>query len=110
MNVGELMAKLSKLDPNLTVLMEQNNEPLGQYEVLDVSVELGKPDRLYHATASTYGGRVWEYPQVWHTYEGEGTEVVLLGSEKPWQPTIDAVVEQRALGLGKEGDQDEAVS
>ena len=102
MNVGELIIALSKLDPSLPVVMQQTDEPLGQYEVLDVSVEDGYADKLYHRTAPTYGGRVWESPQVWHTYVDRYTKepitkVVLLDSDKPWRPTIDAEVEQKEL-------------
>jgi hypothetical protein len=99
MNVGELIAKLSRLDPNLPVLMQQSDDPLGDYEVLDVSVVPGKPDDLYHRTAvPRHGGRPWDYQQVWHTYERGDIEVVLLGSEKPWQPVVDAEVVQREIG------------
>lgn len=80
MNVGELVEKLSRFDPGLPVLMQQTDEPLGDYEVLSVDVVTGKPDSLYHASAPTYGGRVWESPQVWSTYDGGDSEVVLLGS------------------------------
>lgn len=97
MNVRELIEKLSRVDPDLPVVMQQCDEPLGGgYEVLDVSVIAGQPDRLYHATAPRYGGRAWDYPQVWDTYEGD-SQVVMLGSDKPWRPIIDGELAQREL-------------
>lgn len=97
MNVRELIEKLSRLDPELPVVMQQNDEPLGGgYEVLAVDVIAGQPDGLYHATAPAYGCRAWDSPQVWDTYEGD-SEVVLLGSDKPWQPTIDGELAPREL-------------
>lgn len=97
MNVRELMEKLSRLNPDLPVVMQQSDEPLGNYEVLDVEVVPGKPHSMYHASAPSPSGRVWDYPQVWDTYEGGDTEVVLLGSDKPWQPTIDGELVHREL-------------
>lgn len=90
MKVGELIEKLSRLDPEMVVVMEQNDEPLGEYEVLDVAVVDAEPHSLFHSSAPSYGRKPWAYPQVWNTYDGKETKVVLLGSEPPWQPTIDA--------------------
>lgn len=97
MNVRELIEKLSRLDPEMVVLMEQSDDPLGQYEVLDVTVTPGKPDKLYHRTAPTYGGRTWTSPQVWSTWDGGDVPVVLLGSDPPWQPTIDGEIAPREI-------------
>lgn len=102
MTVAELMERLARLDPELPVIMEQSDEPLGDYEVLDVEVVPGQPDRLYHRTAPTYGGKTWDYPQVWNTYDGGDISVVLLGSDKPYQPTIDGEIEAKALTQGSD--------
>ncbi|MGV0785211.1 hypothetical protein [Mycolicibacterium sp. XJ775] len=102
MNVGQLRAAIANLPDHLPVVMQQNNEPHGDYEVLAVTVEQAYPDDLFHHTAPTYGGKVWESPQVWHTHDRErgNTDVVLLGSDKPWMPTIDAELAQPELGSG----------
>lgn len=89
MNVHELIAKLSRFDPELPVVMEQNNEPLGDYEVLDVEVVDADPGHPWHSTSPSHGGRPWKSPEVWNTYDGKQNRVVRLASEPPWQPTID---------------------
>lgn len=100
MNVRELMEKLSRLDPELPVVFEQEDLDLvGQYvEVMDV--RFTNSDVYFDGKAfSLDGSRPYDRAD-WHNSGTEARDkptepVVLLNCKLPWKPTIDgSVIEQ----------------
>lgn len=108
LTAGQLIDRLSRVDPNLPVVFEARDEPLGDYGVRSVEVVDMQRERTYAdgmCGTDVFHGPESRYPEPkWHTskvfeYDPPGP-VVLLGMERPWQPVIDAEVEQRALPGG----------
>jgi hypothetical protein len=87
LTVGQLIDVLSKLDPDLPVVMSQEDEPLGHYGVR--SVEVYDMQRENTHAGGRYGidvfhNQISHFPVKWwigDNYENPGT-VVLLGSTK----------------------------
>lgn len=90
MNVGELIQRLQKLDLELPVVMGQEDEPVGDYEVLDVDVRPMHPDKTFRSN-----------PSAWHSDTYKPTTpprpVVFLGRDRSYLPVIDAEVERLEL-------------
>lgn len=103
LTVGQLIAKLSRLDPSLPVVFEARDEPLGDYGVRSLEVREMQRENIYAADpfgcdvfhshiSGGYGGR----PKEWWSDRPSGRDrydlpqpVVLLRYERQWQPTID---------------------
>jgi hypothetical protein len=87
MKVRELIAALSKLDPELAVVMWQQDEPPGDYEVNRVDTKQMKPDGSL--------GPTWS---VWHDAYLDGDEVAYLYPDRRLA-TIDGEIlgDQREL-------------
>lgn len=85
-NVGELIQRLQKLDLELPVVMAQEDEPVGCYEVLDVDERTMHPDKTFTRD-----------PTAWHdscyTPELPPQQVAFLGRDRPYLPVIDVEVE-----------------
>lgn len=100
MNVGELIAQLSKLDPNLPVVMEMTDEPPGDYEASEVRVESYCRERETSFMSS------WRWPTLWHEPEyafgrcEPARAVAYLSFNPPWKPTIDGEIDQTAIEAG----------
>lgn len=97
MNVGELIAQLSKLDPNLPVVMEMTDEPPGDYEASEVRVE------SYCRQRDSWISSPWLWPTIWHEAEysfdrcDPAQPVAYLSFNPPWKPTIDGEIDQTAI-------------
>ena len=84
MNVGEVIRRLSKFDPELPVVMSQTDEPVGCYEVMDIDGREMQRDALFRRD-----------PNAWHDKsfgsrrDDPPAPVVFLGADPPWRPTID---------------------
>lgn len=100
MNVRELITALTRLDPDLPVVIEnQNIEWHAEYaELLNVEVSnefCYDPDKY-----AGDGGRGYDKPSWCCTEERKNrptSPVALLTQEAPWRPTIDGDVVQAAL-------------
>lgn len=100
LTVRQLIEQLSRLDPNLPVVFEARDEPLGDYGVRSFEVcEMQRENifasglsgcDVYHSHVSGgYDGRPKEWWGGPDRYD-EPREVVLLRYEREWQPVIDA--------------------
>lgn len=103
MNVGELIAKLSRMDPSLPVVIEQEDlELVGQYVEL-MHIEISTDDVRYAPeNFSLDGSRPytrldWALPG---SVEGNipAETVLLVSCNLPHQPVIDAEMDQTAIG------------
>lgn len=83
MNVGELIRQLSKLDPDLPVVMAQEDEPVGNYEVLAVDERSMHPDKTFTLDPAAWHDSCW-------TPELPPQQVAFLGRDRPYLPVIDA--------------------
>lgn len=101
LTVGQLIDKLSRLDPSMPVVFMQQDEPLGDMGVRSVEVcEMGRE--------STFAEGGWGF-DVWHdaawVKDMSGSwksldpvqEVVYLDARSPWQPTIDTEIVQKEI-------------
>lgn len=105
MNVRELITALSRLDPELPIVIEQEDlELVGQY-VEVMQVRFTDSDVYFDPEAfSLDGSRPYDRAD-WHNTGTPAREkptepVVLLGCRLPWRPTIDAEVIQPELPGG----------
>lgn len=93
MNVGELMAKLAKLPPDMPVVMAQDNEPVtGTYSVGGVEQLRMRRDSL------------WSDPEAWEFAvlsrpEDRDVDVCYLDFNEPARQIIDADVERHRLAI-----------
>ncbi len=100
MRVRELIAALSRLDPELPVVIEQMDlELVGEYaEVMDLQ---WSDDLFFDPKQFALDGRGYDRPD-WHNSgtaaRNHPTEpVALISSQPPCQPVIDAEVIPAAL-------------
>lgn len=106
LTAGQLMEQLSRLDPDLPVVFEARDEPLGNYGVRAVEVDEQQRESLFadgpygcDVFHEKIGGGYNGHPAEWWTgdrYDQPGP-VVFLRYELPWQPTIDGELAQPEL-------------
>jgi hypothetical protein len=98
MNVGELMAQLAKLPPDMPVVVAQEDEPLGPYGITGVDrVRMRRDDFWSHR-------EVWEH-HGGYTIDPALVEVCYLETDEPPTQIVDAeVVEHRAAIEGYDRD------
>lgn len=102
MNVRELMAKLSRLDPDLPVVMSQEDEPPGCYEVNDVDLTtMCHRARYRYSSSDVWSG--YSSPSDRLRDDEEPRTVVFLGPESPQPLTVDGEVGHAALPAGLGG-------
>lgn len=115
LTAGQLIEQLSRLNPNLPVVFEARDEPLGDYGVRSLEVcemqreniYAGEPFGcdVYHSHVSGgHNGRPkewWDNPRFPGQYD-QPQEVVLLRYERQWQPTIDAEPDALAITATEE--------
>ncbi len=102
MNVGELIAKLSRMDPNLPVVIEQEDlELVGQYvELMHIEVSI---DDVRYAPEdfSLDGSRPYTRPDwAWSgsvERNAPTIPVAMMSCKLPHQPTIDGEPERSAI-------------
>ncbi|AMU71449.1 hypothetical protein PP298_08045 [Mycobacteroides abscessus] len=106
MNIGQLIASLRKLDPDMPVVMEMTDEPPGDYEVSEVRVESYCRERKTDLPGS------WRWPITWHDPEyafgrcHPEQPIAYLSFNPPWKPTIDGEIDQSAIeSTSSEGDE-----
>jgi hypothetical protein len=85
-NVGELMAQLAKLPPELPVVVPQEDQPLGDYGVTGVErVRMTRDD-------------TWSHRQVWESGAGL-VEVAYLEIDEPPTQIVDAEVDEHRAAI-----------
>jgi hypothetical protein len=89
LTVQQLIGALTKLPPDMPVVVTQEDEPLGNYGVTGVS------QQAMHRDES------WSYRDVWDwdagSRSGPKTPVAYLETDEPVRPVVDAEVEPPAL-------------
>lgn len=96
MNVREVIAALSKLDPEMPVVMEWTPEYMSDSEVAKVTVE-------QYARERDAFPRSYSVPTEWHLPEyarhnsDPAQPVAYLSYEPPTRETIDAEIERSAI-------------
>lgn len=107
MTAGQLIAALSKVDPDTPVVMSQEDEPCGDYGVRAVEFVDMQREPLYADGAwgfDTWHGCEARYPTPrWSDKYDPPRQVVFLGKCLPYRPIVDADVEQPALPGGLDG-------
>lgn len=109
LTVGQLIDKLSRLNPNLPVVMSQHDEPSGDYGVRSIEVSEMQRENIYAPNPfgrdvfhSHISGGYQDRPKEWWTGDryDQPSQVVFLSDESEWQPTIDGSVGQHELESG----------
>lgn len=101
LTVGQLIEQLSRLDPNLPVVMSQEDDPLGDYGVRSVGVDEMQRESTY--SAEPFGMDVYhEGPAMFDFRDVDGYHdapgpVAFLSKGRPYLPTIEAEPQQFAL-------------
>lgn len=110
LTVGQLVDRLTRLNPGLPVVFEATDEPLGDYGVRSIEVCEMQRERTYAADPcgcdvfhSHISGGYGDRPKEWWTDRRGGDrydhprEVVYLRYESEWKPTIDGELAPREL-------------
>lgn len=86
MNVGQLIAQLTKFDPDTPVVMQMTDEPPGDYEVAEV-----RTASYCHERPCPPGHQYWS---IWHADQYRDCDppqpVAFLSFDPPRHETIDA--------------------
>lgn len=102
MNVRELMEKLSRLDPNLPVILDvEDPELVGSY-VEVMNVEFSDHDVCFDVEGFSFDGiRPYTRPD-WGLRDTEGKpceRVALLSCKLPWKPVLDVELAPAAVAV-----------
>lgn len=104
LTAAEVIRQLQKVPPDTPVVMAQNDEPLsGAYGVRSIEVTDMKRDRTY--ADGNWGTDVWheaswlnEFPNSnSHRTFDPPRQVVFLGDESPYRPTVDGEIAPKEL-------------
>ncbi|ATW61093.1 hypothetical protein SEA_ANDIES_60 [Mycobacterium phage Andies] len=98
LTAGQLIAQLLKVPADTPVVMSQEDEPVGCYGVRSVELEEMRRDPTY--ADGPFGRDSWHSTLYSCAGYDPPQQVVFLGPERPWQPTIDGEPERPAIESG----------